>query len=140
MIVHKQKPIKLVNTCNAIYDDKLVIKGMLDFISEPISRLHKVYMWGKYPAVSVREYKLHIHRVIWFAVNGGIPFDKYVHHKNGNKLDARIENLALIGISEHQSITNKGRKQTQEHINKRIDATTKTRYGHSIYEDKKLLR
>ncbi len=32
-----------------------------------------------------------------------------------------------------------GKKQTPEHINKRIDATTQTRYGHSIYEHSYLL-
>lgn len=139
MIVNEQKPIQLINTCNAIYDDKLIIKGILDFASDPVAQVKKVFMMGNYPAVAVRQHKLHIHRVIWFAANGAISPDKYVHHINRNKLDARLENLMLLDRAEYQSYHNKGRKQSPEYITKRVDATTKTRYGHSIYENKELL-
>ena len=61
--------------------------------------------------------------------------NEYVHHINGNKLDFRLENLELIQPSKHQSLTNKGRKQTKEHIMKRINAVSMTRYGHMVYEN-----
>jgi len=41
-----------------------------------------------------------------------------VHHINGNKLDNRIENLSLMTISEHCSITNKGRRLSESCKNK----------------------
>lgn len=66
-----------------------------------------------------------------------------VHHKNGNKLDNRRENLELMSASDHQSITNKGRKQTAEWVKKRItktaDAKRGKKYPKNIYENPELL-
>lgn len=137
MIVKTQKPIKLTNTCNAIYDEATVVKGILDFITDgPVAANKKVFMYGRYPAVSVRQHKLHLHRIVWFAVNGGIPYGHYVHHKDGNRLNNLIENLELMTASEHQRITNLGRKQTKEWTAKRIANGWKTRK--KIYENKEL--
>ena len=36
------------------------------------------------------------HRAVWIEVNGEIPSGMQVHHRNGNKLDNRIENLELV--------------------------------------------
>lgn len=41
------------------------------------------------------------HRVIWELTNGPIPKGHVVHHINGNRLDNRIENLALMTNRDH---------------------------------------
>lgn len=42
-----------------------------------------------------------VHRKVWFEHNGEIPKGFVIHHKNGNKLDNRIENLEMCSRSEH---------------------------------------
>lgn len=42
------------------------------------------------------------HRVVWIARHGAIPQGTQVHHKNGNRLDNRIENLELLKTVEHR--------------------------------------
>jgi predicted DNA-binding protein YlxM (UPF0122 family) len=43
-----------------------------------------------------------VHRVIWEQYFGKIPEGYEIHHKNGNKLDNRIENLELVKKGQHQ--------------------------------------
>lgn len=128
MIVCEQKPIVLVNTCGAIYNEELLKKAMLWFASEPMQQTKKVFMYGKYPAVAIRKHKLHIHRLIASYLWGGLPKESYIHHIDENKLNASQENLGLMSVSDHQRITNKGRKQSPEHVAKRTTSMKKTRY------------
>lgn len=140
MTINYQRPISIENTCSAIYDEQILKEAIFWFTRRPIAQKKKVFMHGKYPAVSIGNYKLHIHRLICEHISGPLRRSDYVHHIDGNKLNNLTENLQIMDASEHQRMTNKGRKQSPEHVAKRADATTKTRYGHSIYEHPNLLK
>jgi hypothetical protein len=128
MIIKDQKEIVLTNTCAAVYDDRTLKEAMLWFATEPIASKKKVFMYGRYPAVAIRHHKLHIHRLIVAFLSGGIAKGDYVHHKDGNKLNNLADNLEIMSAEEHQRITNKGRKQSAEHIKRRTASMKKTRY------------
>lgn len=42
-----------------------------------------------------------LHKVIWIKANGAVPSGYIVHHKNGNKLDNRLENLEILTAQQH---------------------------------------
>lgn len=49
---------------------------------------------------------IQLHRQIWEDHCGPIPEEYQVHHKNGDRLDNRIENLECLHISEHRRVHN----------------------------------
>lgn len=49
---------------------------------------------------------IQLHRRVWEDNFGPIPSDHQVHHKNGNKLDNRIENLECVHKKDHWRIHN----------------------------------
>ena len=44
------------------------------------------------------------HRFVWMLNHGKIPEGYVIHHKNGDKLDNRIENLECVKDSEHRQL------------------------------------
>ena len=44
------------------------------------------------------------HVIVWESHHGSIPEGMELHHRNGNKLDNRIENLMLVTRLEHKRI------------------------------------
>lgn len=133
MIVRKQKPITFDNKAGAIFSTDALIDAVIwythtYFERKPVAAVKRVFMHGKYPAVSVHGKKLHIHRLLFTVFKRGLQSNEYVHHKDGNKLNARLNNLELISASKHQKMTNKGRKQSPDHVAKRTAAMKRTRY------------
>lgn len=141
MIVNEQKPIKFKNECGCKVQEEYLARAILWFAQgRNVARLKKIFLYGEYPAVSVYEQKIHIHRLCWmFGHNRELDRAEYIHHIDDNKLNAYTDNLRLESASIHQGNIHRGRKQSPEHIFKRINATTITRYGHPIYENKELL-
>jgi len=140
MTIKIQRPIQIVNNCDCVVDEGELIKAILWYSSKPIARVKTVYVYGKYPAVSIYNEKIHIHRLLMmYWLNRKLSSEEYVHHKDENQLNALRRNLEIVGQSKHQSQHNKGRKQTVDHIKKRINSTTLTRYGHIVYESPSLL-
>ena len=119
MIVNKQKPIEFRNKCGAIFDEEVLRSAILALATKygkPTARLKDVFMHGNYPAISYRGQKIHIHRLLkCFEINRTFLWrNEYVHHKNGSKLDARLENLEIMEESKHQSLHNKGKVVSEE--------------------------
>lgn len=46
----------------------------------------------------------HLHREIWRAVHGEIPDGHQIHHKDGNPLNNRPDNLVCLSGSEHATL------------------------------------
>jgi len=140
MIVKKQKPIEFVNQCDCQVDCRELEQSIKWFSRKPTARLKTIYLYGDYPAVSIYEQKIHVHRLLMmYWLKRDLDRREYVHHRDGNKLNALKANLGIVSAGEHQRDTNIGRQQTSEHIVKRINATTQTRYGHSLYENPALM-
>lgn len=110
MTVKIQRPIKFRNTCNCIVDYEELEKAIIWYSNTPVQSVKKIYLHEKYPAVTIGKDKIHVHRLlVSYWLNTKIPSSFLVHHINGNKLDERKENLAIIYITTHQSKHNKGK-------------------------------
>lgn len=111
MIIKQQKDIRFINDCGCIVDENELSSAILWYQKEPTMHIKHIYMHGSYPAVSIHKVKIHVHRLLMLYWNNGfIPPEKQVHHKNGNKMDARRCNLILLNAGEHQSMHKKGKK------------------------------
>lgn len=126
MICKEKKDIVFKNDCNAIYDDKTLRNATCWYSHKPVCRIKHVYMYGEYPAVSIYDKKIHIHRLLkMYELGTDIDKDLYVHHKNGNKLDSSLDNLEMISKSEHQKIHNKNKVISSEQKKKISEANQK---------------
>lgn len=131
MIINYKENIDIIfkNDCNAIFDEKILKKAICWYSKKPVCRIKHIYMYGNYPAISIYTEKIHIHRLIkMYQLGTDIDNKFYVHHKDGNKLNASINNLELITVSEHQSLHNKNKELSSEQKMK-ISKSNKKRRG-----------
>ena len=132
MIVKRQKDIKFKNECGCIVDYQMLKEAILWYQSKPTASNKKIYLHGNYPAVSIHNKKIHVHRLIMmYFLKRKLKSNEHIHHKNHNKFDARIENLELLDASKHLSNHNSGRKFSKEH-RKKIAYANKKRRGIKI--------
>lgn len=129
MIVNNQKNIVFYNPLGVIVDYELLKKAIIWKQEKPTASKKKIYLHGKYPAVSIHNQKHHIHRLIYSFYSGKeLKPHEHVHHINSNKMDARIDNLTLMTSSEHLSMENKGKILSDNHKNL-ISLANKRRIG-----------
>lgn len=132
MIVRTQKHIEFNSPVEVLYDASELRKAILWYTNKPTARLKHVFLYGRYYAVSIYDQKIHIHRLLMmYWLKRELQTNEYVHHKNENKFNNHKDNLEVLPASVHQNITNKGRKQSPEHVAKRTASMKKTRYENS---------
>ena len=119
LTVKIQKKIEFDNECKCLVDYSELEKAILWYQKKPSLSKKKIYLHGHYPAASIHNEKIHVHRLLMqYWLRTRIPFEYSVHHLNENKLDARKENLSLILNKAHNSKHNKGRVFSESHRRK----------------------
>lgn len=119
LTVKKQVKIEFSNECECLVDYSELEKAILWYQKKPSLSKKKIYLHGHYPAVSIHNEKIHVHRLLMqYWLRTKLPFEYSVHHLNENKLDARKENLSLILNKAHNSKHNKGRVLSETHRRK----------------------
>lgn len=102
---------------------------------------------GRYKRKIVNGKNKLFHRFVWEFYNGPIPKGYIIHHKNGNKLDNRLENLICISSKEHNLLHAKDRKIwnkgltsiTSEKWKRTQEKAIKTRHA-NLYEKCKIIK
>lgn len=129
MIVNKQKPIRIINNCKCIVDYDELRKSILWYTDKPVARIKTIYLYGNYPAVSVYEEKIHVHRLLMmYWMKKKLKFNEHVHHKDHDKLNCSKDNLFIIEASKHLSMHNEGKKLSPDHRQK-ISKANRLRKG-----------
>lgn len=128
-----QRKIEFSNTCGCIVDYKFLEKAIVWYSKgNPVKSVKKIFMHGKYPAISCYDKKIQVHRLlVCFKLGYMLPTNLYVHHIDENKLNASIDNLEIIEMSKHQSMHNANKKLSIEHRSL-ISEANKKRKGTSI--------
>ncbi|WKF84476.1 HNH endonuclease [Lacticaseibacillus pantheris] len=123
LTIKTQKPIKIINDCDALIDEVDVASAILWASKVPTPSIHHVYQYGNYAGVTVNGEKTHVHRLLLeWQMNQKLPRGMFVHHLNENKMDDRLSNLAIMVGKYHTSHHMAGAKFTQEHKAKLSEA------------------
>ena len=73
-MIKEQKKIKFVNDCNALVDYEELEKAVLWYAESHVISIKHIYMHGNYPAVSICDEKIHIHRLLIMLPTTSISF------------------------------------------------------------------
>ena len=131
MRIKKQKPIRFTNQCDCIVDYIELEKAIIWYSEKPVARVKTIFMYGRYPAISIYDKKIHVHRLLMmYWLNKDLDRYEYVHHIDRNPLNAISQNLSVLECSEHQSKFLKGKKQEAKFAFRRTNASCIARYGH----------
>jgi hypothetical protein len=126
MIVKHQKEIQFINDCGCLVDLTELAKAIQWYSDKPVARVKHIYMYGNYPAVSIYKEKIHVHRLlVMYWENRLLNPSEYVHHHDGNKLNALKDNLSIMEQRNHQSLHNSGKFLTLSHRQKLSEANHK---------------
>ena len=129
MIVKTQKKIKFINDCDATVDYNELENAIIWYARNPVVSTKHIYMHGNYPAVSIHKEKIHIHILLMmYWLDCMLPCNYFVHHIDGNKLNADQTNLSLMFASVHQSQHNKDKILSDNH-RKKISENNRKRKG-----------
>lgn len=94
-------------------------------ISETVQEFNgeRFYMCGNY----FQHKGKRLHRAVWEHHNGEIPKGYHIHHKDGDRSNNSIDNLALVESSDHLSghMTPEKREWAKQNIKKAIEAAPK---------------
>lgn len=70
-----------------------------------------------YPQMRYHGKKMPVHRAIMAELFGSPLLSRwFVHHKNGNTFDNRIENLEILTREEHNKLHNTGERHPQSKL------------------------
>lgn len=121
-----QKKIKFDNTCNCIVDYDLLEKAMLWYSDHNLFSERKIFLHGRYPAISIYDEKIHVHRLLlMYKYKYKLHRSLISHHKNMNKLDCTECNLELLTSRIHAYHHHKGKKLSKNHRLKIAEANKK---------------
>jgi len=133
MIVNYQYPIVLDNQANAIYEIDDLIPAIYARTTKPVCRNKRIFMHGRYPAISIYGKKYHIHRLIAeYKLGRKLQRSESAHHKDDNPLNALWENINVIHQGDHVRHHLGGRKQDPEFVKRRIAASWKSRKANNL--------
>lgn len=135
-LIDKETP-SFENSCNAIFDEKLLYEAIdwkCQLLNKYCHKKYKVYLCNGYPCISIGHEKIKIHQLLGEYLFGKIRNGYVIHHKDGNKLNNRKENLQYISNVLHAQIHHKGKEYTPSI--KAIKKARKTIYREEITKEK----
>ena len=109
------KEIEFNNKCGCSVDYSLLDKAMKWYGNGTAQHSKKcIFLNQSYPAVTIGSEKIRIHRLLMmYQGKRRLENDKLVHHKDKNKLNAQVENLQIVGASEHRTMHNLGSTKSE---------------------------
>ncbi len=116
MTIKTQRPIAFINDCGCMVDEKDLKAAILRQAERPVANIKHIYLYGHYPAVSIHNDKVHVHRLLmayWLDIS--LCSLGHIHHKDGNRLNALKENLEHLPAGVHISNHLTGRLLGKEH-------------------------
>jgi len=119
MTVYVQRRMVFDNQCDCQVDESVLEQAMLWIAERPQCSKKRIFMFGKYPAVSIHGKKYHIHRLVkMYLEKHLIASSIVVHHKDDNRLNAMPYNLEMLTDKEHGSHHNAGKTLSDDHRRK----------------------